>query len=136
MTDHWGEYGTFITVLILSSVIILGFVVSVVTEYFISYSSLDDLREKRKLKKIKKMQNHTIVCGFGRNGQQAVQKLSEHQKDFIVIDKNNQQIGLFDCSTDFIASGHDKVVRASEAYNLFYKTKDFDASQYFVSKTL
>jgi len=55
---------------------------------------------------------------------------------FIAIDKNNQQIGLFDCSTDFIASGHDKVCRATEAYELFYKTKDFDASQYFVSKTL
>tara|TARA_S200000501_G_scaffold148587_1_gene140137 strand:- start:3965 stop:4690 length:726 start_codon:yes stop_codon:yes gene_type:complete len=55
---------------------------------------------------------------------------------FIVIDKNNQQIGLFDCSPEFISSGHDKVIRASEAYNLFYKTKDFDASQYFISKTL
>ena len=55
---------------------------------------------------------------------------------FIAIDKNNQQIGLFDCSTDFTNSGYDKVCRATEAYELFYKTKDFDASQYFVSKTL
>jgi len=84
------EAKIFITILILSSVIILGFVVSVVTEYFISYSSLEDLKEKRKLKKIGKMQNHTIVCGYGRNGQQAAQKLMEYHKDFLVIDKNEE----------------------------------------------
>ena len=84
------EAKIFITILILSSVIILGFVVSVVTEYFISYSSLDDLKIKRKLKKIGKMQNHTIVCGFGRNGQQAAQKLMEYHRDFLVIDKNEE----------------------------------------------
>tara|TARA_B000000475_G_scaffold261790_1_gene246747 strand:- start:321 stop:1052 length:732 start_codon:yes stop_codon:yes gene_type:complete len=55
---------------------------------------------------------------------------------FIVIDKNTHQIGLYDCSTDFLANGKDKVARASEAYNLFYKTDNFDASQYFISKTL
>ncbi len=84
------EAKIFITILILSSVIILGFVVSVITEYFISYSSFDDLREKRKLKKISKMQNHTIVCGYGRNGQQAVQKLLDYQKEFLVIDKDEE----------------------------------------------
>lgn len=75
----------FITLLILSSVVILGFVVSVVTEYFISFSSLDDLKERRKLKKIQKMEKHTIVCGYGRNGQQAAIKLMEFHKDFLVI---------------------------------------------------
>jgi len=30
----------------------------------------------------------------------------------------------------------DKVRKASEAYDLFYKTKDFDPKQYFISKTL
>jgi voltage-gated potassium channel len=81
------EAKIFITILILSSVIILGFVVSVITEYFISFSSLNDLKYKRKLKKIQKMENHTIVCGFGRNGQQAAQKLMDFEQGFIVIDK-------------------------------------------------
>ena len=55
---------------------------------------------------------------------------------FIVIDKSTHQIGLFDCSPDFYKRGEDKVRRASEAYDLFYKTKDFDPKQYFISKTL
>jgi len=84
------EAKIFITILILSSVVILGFVVSVVTEYFISFSSLNDLRKKRKLKKINNMENHTIVCGYGRNGQQAAIKLMEFHKDFLVIDKDQE----------------------------------------------
>ena len=55
---------------------------------------------------------------------------------FIVIDKNTHQLGIFDCSDEFYRSGEDKVLRAEEAYELFYKTKDFNPKQYFISKTL
>jgi hypothetical protein len=55
---------------------------------------------------------------------------------FIVIDKTTHQIGMFDCSDEFYASGESKVERATEAYNLFFQTEDFDPQQYFVSKTL
>mgnify|MGYP003629944296 FL=1 len=55
---------------------------------------------------------------------------------FIAIDKNTHQIGLFDCSTEFIERGIDKVNRATEAFELFYQTENFDAEQYFINKTL
>ena len=55
---------------------------------------------------------------------------------FIVIDKNTHQIGLFDCSEDFYASGKDKVKKATDVYELFYKTDGFDPKQYFITKTL
>ena len=63
-------------------------------------------------------------------------KLFGYEMLFIVIDKNTHQIGVFDCSSKFYEKGEDKVRRASEAYDLFYKTKDFDPKQYFISKTL
>ena len=55
---------------------------------------------------------------------------------FIAIDKNSNQIGLYDCSPKFYESGQDKVRRAVEAYDLFFKTEDFNPKQYFISKTL
>lgn len=55
---------------------------------------------------------------------------------FIVIDKNTHQIGLYDCSTEFIERGIEKVRKATEAYELFYNTNDFDPSQYFINRTL
>ena len=63
-------------------------------------------------------------------------KLFGYEMLFIVIDKTTHQIGMFDCSPQFYERGEDKVSRASEAYDLFYKTKDFDPKQYFISKTL
>jgi len=55
---------------------------------------------------------------------------------FIVIDKETHQIGLFDCSPEFYKAGEDKVRKASDAYDLFYKTDDFDSKQYLITKTL
>ena len=55
---------------------------------------------------------------------------------FIVIDKKTHQIGMFDCSPKFYESGKEKVTKAIEVYDLFYKTDDFDPAQYFINKTL
>jgi len=55
---------------------------------------------------------------------------------FIVIDKKTHQIGMFDCSPKFYETGKEKVKKAVEVYDLFYKTEDFDPSQYFINKTL
>ena len=63
-------------------------------------------------------------------------KLFGYEMLFIVIDKATHKIGMFDCSPEFYARGEDKVSKASEAYDLFYKTKGFDPKQYFISKTL
>ena len=64
------------------------------------------------------------------------QTLFGYEMVFIVIDKTTHQLGVFDCSPEFLASGKDKVNRAEDAYELFYKTKDFNPQQYFISKTL
>jgi len=63
-------------------------------------------------------------------------KLFGYDMLFIVIDKTTKQLGIFDCSPEFYASGKDKVDRAEKAYELFYKSKGFDPKQYFISKTL
>ena len=63
-------------------------------------------------------------------------KLFGYEFIFIAIDKNTHQIAVIDCSSDFYESGKDKVKRAVEAYDLFYKTDGFDPSQYFINLTL
>ena len=63
-------------------------------------------------------------------------KLFGYDMLFIVIDKNTQQIGMFDCSNEFYNICKYKVERAMEAYDLFFKSKDFDPKQFFISKTL
>jgi len=63
-------------------------------------------------------------------------KLFGYDMIFMAIDKGTHQIGIFDCSDKFLQNGEDKVMRAIEAYDLFYKTEDFDPQQFLVTKTL
>jgi len=63
-------------------------------------------------------------------------KLFGYEMLFIVIDKNTQQIGLFDCSPQFYEKGEKKVEKASEQYDLFFKNDNFDPKQYLTTETL
>ena len=63
-------------------------------------------------------------------------KLFGYDLIFIAIDKTTNQIGIFDCSERFLQSGEDKVIKAVEAYQLFYETEDFDPKQFLLTKTL
>ena len=62
--------------------------------------------------------------------------LFDYEMVFIAIDKNTHQVGLFDCSPNFYKSGEDKVRKASDAYDLFYKTEGFDHAQHILTETL
>ena len=64
------------------------------------------------------------------------QKLFGYEMLFIAIDKNTRQIGLFDCSNEFLERGARKVLDAEEQYRLFYENEDFKPHNYFITKTL
>lgn len=63
-------------------------------------------------------------------------KLFGYDLIFIAIDKGSNQIGIFDCSERFLQTGEEKVIKAVEAYKLFYETEDFDPKQFLLTKTL
>ena len=63
-------------------------------------------------------------------------KLFGYEMIFIVIDKNTNRIGIYDCSPEFYKRGEDKVRRASDAYDLFYKSGEYDFKQYLHNETL
>ncbi len=82
----------FTVFLIVSSVFIFGFAISVITEYILGRNSLQLLKKKRVKNKINRLTNHVIVCGYGRNGQQAAEKLGAYNRPFVVIEKNKEVI--------------------------------------------
>tara|TARA_R110002020_G_scaffold163567_1_gene349634 strand:- start:1662 stop:2393 length:732 start_codon:yes stop_codon:yes gene_type:complete len=63
-------------------------------------------------------------------------KMFGYELIFIVVDKKTMQLGLFDCSDQFLQSGQNKVARAVQAYNEFFVNGEGDFSQYYISKTL
>lgn len=76
--------------LILASVVIVGYALSIITEYILSRDHIEELKHKRMQKKIDSFNNHVVVCGYGRNGKQTVRKLSAHNKLFVVIERNKE----------------------------------------------
>jgi voltage-gated potassium channel len=42
--------------------------------------------------KINKMENHIIICGYGRNGKQAASKIKAYKEAFVVIERNQEHI--------------------------------------------
>ena len=61
--------------LILTSVIIVGYAIKVITEYILTKNNIEELKQKKMQKKIDALSNHVIICGYGRNGKQAAKKL-------------------------------------------------------------
>ena len=80
----------FTVFLILASVIIVGFAISIITEFILSKNNIEELKRKRMQKKIDSLTDHIIICGFGRNGKQAATKLLAYKKPFVVIEKNKE----------------------------------------------
>ena len=85
----------FTSLLILSSIFIVGYALSVITEYMLSKNNIGNLKQKRVQKKVDLLRNHVIVCGYGRNGKQAVEKLLDYKKDFVVIEIDEQIVERF-----------------------------------------
>ena len=91
------EFSKIFTIfLILASVVIVGFAISVITEYILSNNNLEELKQKKMQRKIDQLSNHIIICGYGRNGRQAAKKLLAYQKAFVVVEKDKALIDRFE----------------------------------------
>lgn len=85
----------FTVFLILTSVVILGYAIKVITEYILSKNDFEELKQRKMQKKIDSFKNHIIICGYGRNGKQAAKKLLAYNKPFVVIEQNKEVIEKF-----------------------------------------
>ena len=74
--------------LILTSISIYGYMVTVVSEFLSNSTMMEELKKNKMLKKISALEGHTIVCGYGRNGRQAAAKLKNFKKSCVVIEKS------------------------------------------------
>jgi len=84
------ESKIFTIFLILASVVIVGYALSIISEYILSNNYAEELKHKKMQKKIESFKNHIVICGYGRNGKQAATKLRAYKKKFVVIEKNKE----------------------------------------------
>ncbi len=76
----------FTAFLIVISFGIFAYFISNATRFVLDGEFRNFLNEKRMEKELKNLKNHVIVCGFGRNGKQAVMDLLMHNEKVLVIE--------------------------------------------------
>ncbi|MGW9685626.1 potassium channel family protein [Flagellimonas sp. 2504JD1-5] len=105
----------FTVFLIVTSVFIFGFALSVITEYLLGRNSLQILKKKKVKKKIDSLSNHVVVCGYGRNGMQAAEKLKAYKKPFVVIEKDKEIIERYENELLFVEgdANEDETLRSA-----------------------
>ncbi|MFD2568219.1 potassium channel family protein [Pseudotenacibaculum haliotis] len=82
----------FTVFLITTSIVSFGYTVSAFTEYIVSGQLFQQIKLKKVQKRIEQLNGHTIICGFGRNGKQAMVKLTNYKQKFVIIEKSEEVI--------------------------------------------
>jgi voltage-gated potassium channel len=88
-----GDRGRLFTVaLILMGVLSIGFMVNRFTEALIQGHFQEGIRQRKWKKQMEALNNHYIVCGFGRIGRQVAQEFQAEGVPFLVIDQSAEAI--------------------------------------------
>ena len=75
--------------LILASLVVLGYTISVLTQKLIHSQLSFFYASNNKKRRTRKMENHIIVVGYGRNGKQVIDELVSRKMKVVVIDENH-----------------------------------------------
>ncbi|MBL0153208.1 MAG: potassium channel protein [Chitinophagaceae bacterium] len=67
-----------------------AFAITRITQFVVSGEINMYFKTRRLMKDIALLQNHVIICGYGRNGHQAAQILKAHQVPFLIIEKDEK----------------------------------------------
>jgi voltage-gated potassium channel len=82
----------FTVFLIITGVGLLAYSALVIGAFFLDGTFAGYIRRRRMERLIKKLDNHCIVCGYGRTGQEVVATLQDREVPFVVIEKEDEVI--------------------------------------------
>jgi voltage-gated potassium channel len=84
------DVGRFFTIIIaLAGIGIVTFVAARAAQVLLAS---ERLRERQNMKKIDKLENHYIVCGYGRVGQRLTEDLQQADQEYVVIECSEEEI--------------------------------------------
>lgn len=82
----------FVSFLIVTSLGSLAYVGSSFVRFFLDGEFVEYLKTNRVNKKIGRLKNHVIICGYGRNGEQTAHELMDHNQPFVIVEKRDHVI--------------------------------------------
>lgn len=92
----------FTSVLIIFSFGVFAYVVTTFTRYVIDGVFRNFYIDNKVKKRIAKLKDHVIVCGYGRNGRQATLELLEHNEKVIIVEQSLEIIEKLRDETEYL----------------------------------
>ncbi|WKN32421.1 NAD-binding protein [Porifericola rhodea] len=80
---------------------IFAYAISIITTYIVEGEFKEIYHQYMISKRVQRMQNHIIVCGFGRNGTKTCEELLSSGRPFILIEKNIELADSFPRVSNF-----------------------------------
>jgi len=77
-------------IFIVTSFLTFSYVLARITQSIANGELTYYFNKKRLMRELEKMENHVIICGYGRNGQQAAKTLRAHKISYVIIEKNEE----------------------------------------------
>lgn len=81
----------FTSILIFASIGTFTFLLTQLTSYFLDGEFIRLYKQYQMHSKIKQLEGHVIICGFGRNGREAAKIFQNSRKPVVVIEKQNKR---------------------------------------------
>lgn len=92
----------FTSFLLISCFSIFAYTISSLTSYIVGGEYKINLRQYKVLMKMKKMENHIIICGFGRVGKQVAKDLKLFDQPFVIVDHDENVISESELKDGYI----------------------------------
>ncbi len=80
---------------------IFAYAVSLLTAFIVEGEFRETFRKYITSRRVQRLSNHIIVCGFGRNGVRTCEELLQSNRSFVVVEQNPQLIKSFPDSANF-----------------------------------
>lgn len=88
--DNHGMW--FTSFLVVVSIGIFFYAVTSFTRYIVEGVFMNTYKDSKVKRKIEKLSDHVVICGYGRNGKQAAIELYQHNVKVVIIEKNPEII--------------------------------------------
>lgn len=131
----------FTSFLIIFSFGIFAYVITTITQYVLDGEFRKRYKNYKMNRRLEKLHRHVIVCGYGRNGKQAMLELIDHDEEVVIIERDDNLTTESENSKQFIfitgdATDEEILIKAKiDEAKAIITTLPHDADNLFITIT-
>ena len=101
--NFWGRL--FASFLLLTNIGIFTYAVSILSRFLLEGDLRKMLDDYNVYKKIQKLKNHTIICGYGRHGREVLSEMIKSKNPYVVVEPDPDKIKILRDSGYYFIEG-------------------------------